>query len=145
MTNGTRTLQRSMRPVLAALLAATLAPAARSANIWDGGSAGPGDNNWNTAANWDDDVVPTFPAALTFGGTARLAATNDLVGMTVTGVTFAAGAGAFTLRGNPIVSGEAAVSRRLHRVVGGHDCLSVSGSVSVSGSICFVRYSSVSS
>ncbi len=30
-------------------------------------------------------------------------------------------------------------------MVGGHDCLSASGSVSVSGSVCFVRCSSVSS
>ncbi len=45
------------------------------------------------------------------------------------------------------VSGEAAASRRLHRFVGGHGFASESGSVSVSvsGSLCFVRNSSVSS
>ncbi len=88
---------------LAALTLATLpATAATAANTWDGGG---GDDSWSTAANWDDDTVPTFPAALAFGGAARLTPSNDLSGVTVNGLTFAAGAGAFSLRGNPITLG----------------------------------------
>ena len=80
-----------------------LASAASAANVWDGGSLA--DSNWGSATNWDDDAVPAFPAALTFGGSARLAPTNDVTGATVNGITFASGAGAFTLDGNPITLG----------------------------------------
>ncbi len=83
----------------ALLLASLLAPAAMAANLWDGGGD---DDNWNTVLNWDDDNVPSFPAALTFGGATRLTPTNDLDGLTVNGITFAAGAGAFKLGGKPI-------------------------------------------
>ncbi len=69
---------------------------ASAANIWDGGGS---DGNWSTAANWDNDTVPTSPAALTFGGAANLVSSNDLSGFTLNGVTFAGGAGAFTLGG----------------------------------------------
>jgi autotransporter-associated beta strand protein len=95
-------LSRGGSVALVTILTSTLVQTVQAANIWDGGSTGPGDSNWNTAANWDDDSVPTFPAALTFGISGRLTPTNDLTGMTVTGVTFAASAGAYTLRGNPI-------------------------------------------
>ncbi len=83
----------------ALLLASLLAPAAMAANLWDGGGD---DDNWNTVLNWDDDNVPSFPAALTFGGATRLTPTNDLDGLTVNGITFAAGVGAFKLGGKPI-------------------------------------------
>ena len=75
---------------------------AQAANIWDGGSSGPGDDNWSTADNWDDDLVPTLPATLTFGGITRLTPENDLTGMTVNGITFASDSGAFALDGNAI-------------------------------------------
>ncbi len=90
------------RLILGFLIPLLLTSATRGADIWDGGSTGPGDDYWSTATNWVDDIVPTFPTALTFGGTTRLNPTNDLSGVTVNGITYAAGAGAFTLRGNPI-------------------------------------------
>jgi autotransporter-associated beta strand protein len=65
--------------------------------LWDGGGA---NNGWNTAANWAGDTVPAFPSALTFGGTTRLAPSNNLSGITVTGLTFTNGAGSFVLGGN---------------------------------------------
>lgn len=68
----------------------------RAANTWDGGAA---DGNWSSAANWDDDTVPVSPAALTFGGSVRLASTNDLAGFTLSSLAFARGAGAFTVDG----------------------------------------------
>ncbi|MFD0894877.1 autotransporter-associated beta strand repeat-containing protein [Luteolibacter ambystomatis] len=67
-----------------------------AANVWDGG----GDGNWGTGANWDDDNVPSFPVGITFGGTGGLASTNNLTGITVNGITFASGAGAFVIGGN---------------------------------------------
>jgi len=70
-----------------------------SAITWDGGA---GDDFWSSAANWDTDTAPTFPAALTFGGSTRLSPSNDFSGITVTGLTFAAGASAFNLIGTPI-------------------------------------------
>ncbi len=83
----------------ALFLASLLAPAAKAANLWDGYGI---DDNWSTELNWDDDNVPAFPAALTFGGATRLTPTNDLDGLTVNGITFAAGAGAFKLGGQPV-------------------------------------------
>jgi len=62
---------------VALLLAVLLAPRANAANTWDGGGD---DDKWGSATNWDDNVVPTFPAALTFGGLTRLTPTNDLDG-----------------------------------------------------------------
>ncbi len=75
---------------------------ALAANTWDGGGT---NNNWGTAANWDDNVVPGFPVALTFAGTNRLTPNNNLSSLTVNGLTFDAAAGAFTLGGNGISLG----------------------------------------
>ena len=75
---------------------------ALAANTWDGGGA---NDDWGTAGNWDNNAVPSFPAALTFAGTNRLTPHNDLPGVTVNGITFDAAAGAFTLGGNSISLG----------------------------------------
>lgn len=102
---------RSKALAFAALLLSACAPAAPAANTWDGGAA---DDSWGSATNWDTDVVPSFPAALTFAGSTRLTPSNDLDGLTVTGITFSAGAGAFNLVGNPI-----ALSGNIGVTVGG--------------------------
>jgi fibronectin-binding autotransporter adhesin len=75
---------------------------AQAANTWDGGGV---DGNWSTLANWDDDLVPTFPVALTFAGSTGLTSTNDLSSLTVNGFTFSSGAGAFVIGGNDITLG----------------------------------------
>ena len=106
MKNCTQALKRAMNKgearAMVLLLPLILVQAAQAANTWDGGGT---DDNWSSAANWDNDQVPTFPAALTFGGTTRWTPSNDLVGMTVTGITYAVGAGAFTNVGNAITLG----------------------------------------
>ncbi len=84
------------------LALAFIAGAAQAANLWDGGGA---NNNWNTADNWDDNSVPSFPVGLTFGGTTRLTPNNDLSSLTVNGITFDSGAGAFVIGGNAITLG----------------------------------------
>lgn len=68
---------------------------------WDGGGS---DVNWSTVANWDGDAAaPVAGDALFFGGSARLINTNDLTaGMSIAGLAFNSGAGAFTLRGNAV-------------------------------------------
>ena len=75
---------------------------ALAADTWDGGGD---DALWSNATNWVGDVAPTLPASLIFAGSTRLAPTNDLTEATVTNLAFAAGAGAFTLRGNPMTLG----------------------------------------
>jgi autotransporter-associated beta strand protein len=102
MTNRTlkQSMSRAASNAMLALIAFLLAPAAQSASTWVGLG---GDDNWSTPANWDS--APVFPAALTFGGATRLSPTNDVDGATVTNITFAAGAGAFALKGNAITLG----------------------------------------
>ena len=85
------------------LLSLWISQSTRAANVWDGGGAP--DGNWGTIANWDDDALPLFPVAINFAGTTQLATNNDQVGITVNGITFDAGAGAFTLSGNGILLG----------------------------------------
>jgi autotransporter-associated beta strand protein len=70
-----------------------------STGLWKGSGA---NNNWSTAANWDNNAVPVFPHALTFAGNTRLNNNNDLSGITVSTLTFDSAAGAFTLGGNDL-------------------------------------------
>jgi len=64
---------------------------------WDGG--GGGDNNWNTAANWDAAV--NADDALTFAGLTQTTNNNDFAGGTSFGlITF--NAGGFTVGGNSV-------------------------------------------
>src|SRR5262245_11098252 len=72
---------------------------AQAANTWDGGGA---DDNWGTLLNWDNDLVPVWPQAITFAGTVRPNPNNDQVGITLNGINFATGAAAFTLGGNGV-------------------------------------------
>jgi hypothetical protein len=48
---------------------------ASAGQIWDGTGV---DDNWNTAANWDSDLLPTFTNAITFTGNTRNGAVNNL-------------------------------------------------------------------
>ncbi|MGA2246924.1 MAG: autotransporter-associated beta strand repeat-containing protein [Verrucomicrobiota bacterium] len=70
-----------------------------STGLWTGDGA---NNNWSTGGNWDQNAVPIFPKALTFAGSTRLVNTNDLSGITASGITFDVAAGAFVLGGNDI-------------------------------------------
>jgi hypothetical protein len=79
---------------------------AHADQIWDGGSLV--DSNWNTAANWGLDTLPTFSNAITFVGNTRNGAVNNLTAASTIGginLTNAGGIGqtnAFTLSGNKI-------------------------------------------
>lgn len=70
-----------------------------SNGIWTGLG---GNANWSTGGNWDNNIVPVFPHTITFAGNSQLNNQNDLNGITVSGITFDAGAGAFVIGGNDI-------------------------------------------
>jgi autotransporter-associated beta strand protein len=82
-----------------------IAATAQAQSTWDGGG---GDNNWSTAANWDNNQVPTFPTPLVIAGSTRPAPNNDLTNPSVDGITFNAGAAAFTVGGNAFTLGDEA-------------------------------------
>jgi hypothetical protein len=46
-----------------------------SAVVWTGGA---GNNNWNTAANWNTDGVPSAGQEITFDGNANVTVPVDL-------------------------------------------------------------------
>lgn len=91
-------LQCGARVIISALALTLLAPAgSRAASTWTGAGA---NNDWSTSGNWN--ALPVFPTSLTFAGSTQLVNSNDLTGITVDGITFDAGAGAFVLDGNGI-------------------------------------------
>lgn len=72
------------------------------AQTWDGGGS---DNNWSTPNNWSGNTVPASNAStdVTFDGSVRLAPSVNS-NRTQRSVTFASGAGAFTLGGSSTLS-----------------------------------------
>lgn len=92
---------------LYAALAVTLHTAVAQNSTWDGG--GDPDFNWNVGANWLTDTAPTpsATAALIFGGSVGLANNNNFAANSIFNtLSFAAGAGAFSLGGNAINLGD---------------------------------------
>ena len=100
-------LTRWQRGSVAALFSATLVcsiPATHAATAtWTGG--GGADRNWTTAANWGG-TAPLANDSLVFDGTTGLTPSNNFAANTqFNGLTFNAGAGAFTLSGAAIKLG----------------------------------------
>ena len=75
-------------------------PAAAASLTWNGGFWSP---LWSAAffglSNWDGGAVPQGGDALVFTGQRGLVNNNDYPGLSLSSLTFAAGAGAFTLNG----------------------------------------------
>ncbi|MEI6646496.1 MAG: autotransporter-associated beta strand repeat-containing protein [bacterium] len=67
---------------------------------WNGGGTSV---NWNEDANWGG-TKPASGDKVLFGGSAKLANTNDFIGYNIGGITFNSGAGTFTLGGNAITN-----------------------------------------
>ncbi|RYD82565.1 MAG: hypothetical protein EOP84_09210, partial [Verrucomicrobiaceae bacterium] len=91
-----------LKGAIAALTLSALAPdCLQAAPVnWDGGAA---DANWQTSANWLEDVAPLPNDILVFSGVARLNPVNDFTtGTQFDGIDFDALAGPFTLTGNGI-------------------------------------------
>jgi len=86
-----------------AFVGAIVIQSAHADNTWDGGGT---TGNWNEAGflNWGANTTPVASTALAFGGVLQLNSNNDLfaAGTVFNGITFNAGAGAFTLSGNSI-------------------------------------------
>ncbi len=74
----------------------------RGASTWTGGGT---NSYWSTSANWNGNIAPSFPTALTIAGIAGLTNDNILTNITVSGITFDSAAGAFALNGNRITLG----------------------------------------
>ena len=103
-----RDLLRLSFPLASAIAALLAFSSVRAGQIWDGGG---GDNNWNTAGNWDGDVLPTFTNAITFVGNTRNGAVNNLTadtligGINLTNDSTSGKTNAFTLSGTRITLG----------------------------------------
>ncbi|MCU0796566.1 MAG: autotransporter-associated beta strand repeat-containing protein [Akkermansiaceae bacterium] len=100
-------ISSSRRLIGIGLTASLLGTAAHAATFtWDGGG---GDGNWSTATNWSTDTAPAATGDnLIFAGTANTTTNNNLVtnlATTGVGITFASGAGSFTLGGNTLTMG----------------------------------------
>ena len=71
--------------------------------LWNGGSTGPGDNNWSTATNWNGVAAPTTGGTnqdLQFAGSLRLSPNADgATAWALRTLTFNSGASAFTVGG----------------------------------------------
>ncbi len=95
LTKGAMKELLHMCGIVATAFAATVFAADRT---WDGDGV---DADWTTPANWDGDATaPVAGDALIFGGATKLTNTNTLVaGTSFTGLTFASGAGTFSLWG----------------------------------------------
>lgn len=134
----------SRHPMLTAAIATLLSAASVWAdNNWDGGGA---DNNWNTAANWGADALPNWANAITFKGTTRLTANNNLTADAVVGgITFDGAAGPFVLSGNSITLGNGITSNSANtqtinlnmKLSGGRDITSnnAAGQIVITGTI----------
>ena len=85
--------------VAAAAVTLTIVSTNSALLTWNGGSAA--NSNWSDPNNWGGSLI-TSNDFLFFSGTVRLTNTNDTVGGTYSNLVFNAGAGAFTLAGNPL-------------------------------------------
>lgn len=71
---------------------------------WNGGG---GNNNWNTAGNWNVLPATNGTDGLLFAGNTRLTPNNDFTGAVFNKIRFLAGAGAFVLGGNALTLNDA--------------------------------------
>lgn len=65
--------------------------------IWNGGSTVGA--SWSYPQNWTNFSIPQNGDSITFGGTERTSPSNDILNLSLNGITFAAGGNAFNLSG----------------------------------------------
>src|SRR5689334_16225179 len=90
-------------PLFAILILSAVTPLVRAANVtntW----ASPVDGNWTNAGNWGGNAPTTNGATfLISSANSQLATTNNFATHgAFNNISFATGAGAFTVRGNPL-------------------------------------------
>lgn len=97
-------MKHSLKSIFLAGLAILTSTAVSRAAVltWDGGGA---DGKWSTATNWPTAATPAATGdTLVFADTLNTSTTNDIPSITLSAsgspITFAAGAGSFTLAGN---------------------------------------------
>ncbi len=79
-----------------------------SAIVWTGAGDGV---HFSDGRNWSTGVVPASGSSIYFTTSAGGALVNDLTGLSFLRLQFNAGAGAFTISGNPLIADGAIVSR----------------------------------
>ncbi|BCU78075.1 autotransporter-associated beta strand repeat-containing protein [Luteolibacter sp. LG18] len=90
-------------------------PATAATKTWDGGGT---NDTWLNGVNWNANTAPAANDTLVFGGTVRLTPVNDFAAGTVfTGLSFAAGAGAFNVTGNGIVLNRSTIANNATNAV----------------------------
>lgn len=98
-------------PIFAALILQPIAAlhSASAQSIWNGNGT---NNNWSTPANWASGTTPsnTGNQTVTFAGSVRLSPVTDSP-WSVLGLTFATGAGAFTLSGSTLTLGSSGITQ----------------------------------
>ncbi len=100
--------RKKMDAAVICMLLGVMNMAQAEIRTWTGAGA---DDNWSTAANWGG-IAPVEDDTLLFGGTARLANSNNLDADTrLNGITFLPGSGAFSLSGNRIALGADVINR----------------------------------
>ncbi len=75
----------------------------RPPNIWSGGGSAP--FNWSSGSNWTSGAAPSSGTSVMFAGTAGTSNTNNLVGLSLSGIFFSPTAGAFNISGNSVQLG----------------------------------------
>jgi len=101
---------------------------------WDGGGT---NNNWSTANNWAGNSTPTSNADVVFAGTLRLNVTSQW-GTNLNSITFASGAGAFTISGGGYSLGAGGITNNSSNTETINDQISLSANqtwTAASGSI----------
>ncbi len=67
-------------------------------------AAAPADGTFSNAANWVADSAPTDGATLNFDGSSITTLTDDIAGLSVSGITFAAGDSAYSIGGGNMLT-----------------------------------------
>lgn len=111
-------------------------------NLWSYNNGGGGGGKYT---NWGPNgKLPTADDVFQFGGTVRLANTNDLTGLSTNSITFLTEAGAFVLSGNQItftgggITNNSTSLQTINMALGLNATITVaatSGSVSIGGQI----------
>lgn len=95
------------RPMMARLFLEPLEERCMPSTTWTGLGA---NNNWNTAANWNNGVPTTNSDVVFSSTTARLTSNNNISGLTLHSISFSGTADGYVLTGNAITLNNASTT-----------------------------------